>query len=236
MEIPAASQRPDNHPSGRTLADTPLAADLRGFGPYGLLAIAFIVLVPWTLLKAVAVLIWASWSHTPWSELGFVRSANWLRTAAIGVTLGVGLKFLMKAVVLPLLGAEPVNAAYHYLAGNTAALPAILFTVIVGAGFGEETVFRGYLFERLGKLLGRSIRATTVIVLFTAGLFGLVHYPDQGLAGVQQGTIVGLISGSIFAVTGRLWMLIIAHAAFDVTAVAIIYWDVESEVAGWIFG
>ena len=26
--------------------------------------------------------------------------------------------------------------------------------MIVGAGFGEETIFRGYLFERLGKLFG----------------------------------------------------------------------------------
>jgi hypothetical protein len=27
----------------------------------------------------------------------------------------------------------------------------------------------------------------------------------------------------------------VAHAAFDVTAVAIIYWDLESEVAHWFF-
>ncbi len=30
-------------------------------------------------------------------------------------------------------------------------------------------------------------------------------------------------------------MLIVAHAAFDLTALAIIYWDVESEVAHLIF-
>ena len=33
----------------------------------------------------------------------------------------------------------------------------MLFAVIVGAGFGEETVFRGYLFERLGKLFGPGV-------------------------------------------------------------------------------
>ena len=31
-----------------------------------------------------------------------------------------------------------------YLQGNTAALPGILFYVILGAGVGEETLFRGY--------------------------------------------------------------------------------------------
>jgi membrane protease YdiL (CAAX protease family) len=66
-------------------------------------------------------------------------------------------------------------------------------------------------------------------------LFGLAHYHDQGLAGVQQATITGLVFGTMFAVTGQLWMLMCAHAAFDVTAVAIIYWDVESTVAHLIF-
>ena len=38
-----------------------------------------------------------------------------------------------------------------------------------------------------------------------------------------------------FAITGRIWMLMIAHAAFDLTALAIIYWDVESRVAHLVF-
>jgi membrane protease YdiL (CAAX protease family) len=107
--------------------------------------------------------------------------------------------------------------------------------VIVGAGFGEETVFRGYLFERLRKLSGPGFGVTTAIVLFTAGWFGLEHYPVQGLAGAEQATIVGLVFGTIFAVTGRLWMLMCAHAAFDLTALAIIYWDLEADVAHLIF-
>ena len=96
----------------------------------------------------------------------------------------------------------------------------MLYAVIIGAGFGEETVFRGYLFERLGKLFGAGAWAKVAIVLLTSALFGLAHYPEQGLAGVQQAAIVGLVFGTIFAVTGRIWMLIVAHAAFDVIAVA----------------
>jgi membrane protease YdiL (CAAX protease family) len=63
----------------------------------------------------------------------------------------------------------------------------------------------------------------------------LDHYQVQGLAGVQQATIVGLVFGTIYAVTGRLWMLIFAHAAFDLTALAIIYWDMETAVASFFF-
>jgi len=107
--------------------------------------------------------------------------------------------------------------------------------VTVGAGFGEETVFRGYLFERLGKLFGSDAVAQAAIVLLTSGLFGLAHYWDQGVPGVEQAVVTGLVFGSIFAATGRLWTLIFAHAAFDLTAVAIIYWGLESKVAHLLF-
>jgi membrane protease YdiL (CAAX protease family) len=119
--------------------------------------------------------------------------------------------------------------------GNRAALPAVVWTMVVVAGFGEETVFRGYTFERLGKLMGRSLAAKIVTVLVTAALFGSLHYFDQGLAGAEQATVTGLVFGTVFAVTGRIWMLMCAHAAFDLTAVAIIYWDLEFPVAHLIF-
>ena len=218
-------------------SDDRFAAALRGFGPLGIVAILIIlagnlVAVP---LSALLVLVWTRWSRTPWREIGFVRPRSWIRTAAVGIAFGVAFKFLMKMIVMPLLGADPINQAYHYLAGNRAALPGILFAVIVGAGFGEETLFRGYLFERLGKLFGSGIAPKAAIVLLTAALFGLAHYSVQGLAGAEQATIVGLVYGSIFAVTGRIWMLMVAHAAFDVTAVAMIYWNLESAVAHFVF-
>jgi membrane protease YdiL (CAAX protease family) len=211
---------------------------LRGFGPLGILAILVILagnalFVP---LSALLVLLWVQLSRTPWREIGYVRPRSWVRTVLAGVVLGVVFKLAMKAIVMPLLGADPINQAFHYLVGNTAALPAVLYLVIVGAGFGEETVFRGFLFERLGKLLGPGAWAKVSIVLMTSALFGFVHYPEQGLAGVQQATIVGVVFGAIFAVTGRLFMLMVAHAAFDVAAVAIIYWDLETTVARAVFG
>jgi membrane protease YdiL (CAAX protease family) len=217
--------------------DDRVAAALRGFGPLGLLAILVIlagnlVVAP---LSAVLVLLWARWSRTPWREIGYVRPRSWIGSLAVGLVFGSAFKVLMKAIVMPLLGADPINHAYHYLVGNRAALPAMLFAVTVGAGFGEETLFRGYMFERLGKLLGPGMAAKTSIVLVTAAWFGLAHYPVQGLAGVEQATVFGLVFGTIFALTRRLWMLMCAHAAFDLTALGIIYWDLETEVAHLVF-
>jgi membrane protease YdiL (CAAX protease family) len=217
--------------------DDRLAARLRGFGPLGILAVVLILAgnALFTPLSAILVLIWTWISRTPWREIGFVRPENWLRTLALSIVFGAALKLVMKALVMPLLGAPAINQAFHYLVGNRAALPGILFLVIVGAGFGEETVFRGYLFERFGKLFGERTWARTLTVVLTSAWFGVIHYPFQGLAGAQQATLVGLLFGTFFALKRQIFPLIIAHIAFDLMAVAIIYWDLETEVAHSIF-
>ena len=222
--------------------DDSLATGLRGFGPIGILSMLAILLpgnvrvgnlvgVP---LSALLVLIWARLSNTPWAALGYVQPKSWFGTLTQGILFGIAFKILMKSVVLPVLGAEPVNAAYHFMAGNSATLPAAAWAMLV-AGFGEETVFRGYLFERSAKLIGRSAAARAGTVLLTAVLFGAAHYADQGLTGAEQGAITGLVFGAIFANTGRIFFLMSAHVAFDLTALTIIYLDVESKVAHLVF-
>jgi membrane protease YdiL (CAAX protease family) len=213
------------------------AARLRGFGPLGLFAIFVIVFADSVFkpLGAILALVWAQRSHTPWREIGYVRPRSWIGGLAAGIVFGIAFKLLMKAIVMPLIGADAINQPYHYLVGNPAALPGMLFMLIIGAGFGEETVFRGFLFERLGKLLGPGAGAKVSIVLLTSVLFGLGHYLNLGITGVIHATMTGLVFGTIFAVTGRIWMLMCMHAAFDVTALAIIYWNLEADVAHLLF-
>ena len=45
----------------------------------------------------------------------------------------------------------------------------------------------------------------------------------------EQAAFTGLEFGSIDAATGQLWIPMVAHAAFDVTAVALIYWNWEGD-------
>jgi membrane protease YdiL (CAAX protease family) len=217
--------------------NTKSAAHLRGFGPLGILAILIIlggnfIIAP---LSAVLVLIWIKLSGTPWPEIGYVRPRSWTETILIGIVFGVALKFTLKALVMPLFGAPPTNQAYGFVAGNSAVIPWMLYASIVMAGFGEETFYRGWMFERLVKLLGNSAVAKIAIVLITTILFASAHYPEQGLPSVEQAFITGLVFGSIFAVTGRIFMLMIAHAAFDLTALWIIYYGFETQIAHLIF-
>jgi membrane protease YdiL (CAAX protease family) len=214
-----------------------LAHRLRGFGPIGVFAILVILAGNFLIVpaSAILVLLWARLSDTPWRAIGFVRPKSWPRTVMLGVLFGVALKFMMKAIVMPLLGAPPINEAFHWVTGNAAALPMMLYLIVVGAGFGEETIFRGWMFERLGRLFGSSVWAKSTIVVVSSVLFGLDHYSNQGIPGVEQAIIVGLVFAAIFAVTGELLLLMIAHTAFDLTALAMIYWNFETAVAQFFF-
>jgi membrane protease YdiL (CAAX protease family) len=223
---------------GAGAAKTEDAAErLRGFGPVGLLAIVAIMAgsMAGPPVGAVLVLVWAHLSQTPLRALGFAAPRSWTATGTVGVVFGIVFKLSMKALVMPLLGAPPMNMPYHYVAGNPAVLPGMLAAVLVSAGFGEEVVFRGYFFERLGKLLGRGKLALTATILLSSTLFALAHYPDQRLPGVEQAAVTGLVFGGIYARRQQLWVVIIAHAAFDLTAVALIYWGWEGPVAHLLF-
>lgn len=217
--------------------DNRTASDLRGFGLLGLSAILFILggNVLFVPLSAILILLWAWLSRTPWPALGFARPKSWLVTVMAGIIFGSAFKIVMKAMVMPMLGADPINQPYHFMVGNRVALPEMLYIIVIGAGFGEETLFRGWAFERLGRLLGTTVLARSATVLLTSVWFGVAHYSFQGLAGTEQATIVGLVFGTIFTITGRIWLLMIAHTAFDLTALWIIYWNLETEVAHLIF-
>jgi membrane protease YdiL (CAAX protease family) len=221
-----------------SIPDDPLAKSLRGFGPVGILAMLAILLVGndyFLPLGAMLVLLWAWRSHTPWRELGFVRPKNWIVTAVAGIVIGIAFKLLMKAVVMPILGADPINQPFHYLVGNRAALPGAIYTFVISAGFGEETVFRGYLFERIGKIIDTTARAKTVTIIITTSVFALAHLSGQGIAGAEQAIFTGVLFGTIYVITGNLWMPIIAHASFDLTALLIIYMNLEPAVAHLVF-
>jgi uncharacterized protein len=220
----------------RASSDDGLARSLRGFGPLGVLSAVVILLVgnfPIAPMGAILVLLWRRLSRTPWREIGYARPDSWAATAAIGIAFGIALKLVLKTIVMPLLGAPELNDAYRYLVGNTAALPGAIYLMLVGGGFGEETVYRGFLFERFGNLFGSNAGVATV--LLSSALFSLAHFSTQGLAGSEQALMTGLSFGTLMAIQGRIWLPMFAHAAYDLTALAIIYSGLEERVAHLVF-
>jgi len=84
-------------------------------------------------------------------------------------------------------------------------------------------------------LFGPGKEALASTVLLSAALFAAAHYHDQGLPGVEQAVMTGLVFGGIYAWRKQIWFVMVAHAAFDLAAIAIIYWSWEETLAHLLF-
>src|SRR5262249_7856273 len=156
---------------------------------------------------ALLAVVWVYLSRTPWHEIGYVREKNWGASIAIGVAFGAAFKLVMKVIVMPLLGAPAVIQTFQGFVHNRAAIPLAVLAILIGGGWGEETLFRGWAFERLGKVFGTKRTAKTAIVVITSVWFGFAHYHVLGTPGTEQAMIVGFAFAVIFACTGRLFLL-----------------------------
>jgi len=93
----------------------------------------------------------------------------------------------------------------HYPAWLGSFVLANLFFV----SLAEETLFRGYVQQRLSLRVG-NVRA----LLMTAVLFGLAHAPGGAML-VFFATLVGVIYGLAWLWSGRVWVSTLVHFAFN---------------------
>lgn len=82
--------------------------------------------------------------------------------------------------------------------------------------FGEETVFRGFVLDRLLRLVGSSRAGTWIAIVLQAAWFGSLH-ASQGLSGMVMTGTIGLVFGWYYLekLRGNLWPLIIVHGSAD---------------------
>ncbi|MBV8463803.1 MAG: CPBP family intramembrane metalloprotease, partial [Acidimicrobiales bacterium] len=90
---------------------------------------------------------------------------------------------------------------------------------VLGAPFFEELFFRGLLLRALARLFGKIGRwvGPTAAVVVTGVIFGLAHAESLQLLGLA---VFGVLLSAIAYRTGRLGMSMLAHASFNLTAVA----------------
>lgn len=103
----------------------------------------------------------------------------------------------------------------------------VLLLVAFANGWAEEVIVVGFLFTRL-----RQLRIGVVaVVILTSLLRGLYHL-YQGFGAGLGNLAMGLVFGYVYARTGRLWPLIIAHALID--AVAFVGYAVAAGHLNWL--
>ena len=227
--VPAASPLPSATPRWRYALQAAVVVTLigiflfvmspsdvvgRGAGPklFLLLRMAGLVLLCTWLLRREG-------EH--WADVGLHRPRRWWMVpllAAGGFVLLVALSSAMYQVILPAIGAQPPQlSAGRVIRGNLAEYLYAAIPVAWGsAAFGEELVVRGFLLDRIAKVIGSSGTPTYLAaIVLQAALFGAFHF-YQGIGGALLTGAVGLLIGLVWLVGGRnLWACILLHGLVD---------------------
>lgn len=90
-----------------------------------------------------------------------------------------------------------------------------ILLLAAAAGIGEEALFRGGL-----QTFASDHLPAAAAILLSAALFAALHPISVGI--VAMVFAIGLLFGIIYEVTGSLLGVMLAHAAYDVWALAIV--------------
>lgn len=162
-----------------------------------------------------------------WRDVGLTRYRSWPVTLALGLAAGLILEaielFISQPFLVHVLGKQPDLDLFRSVHGNiklTLIYIALAWTL---AAFGEEMVYRGYLMNRVADLLNRTRRAWIVSLIVVHVGFGLAH-AYQGMTGVIDEGLMGLLLGVIYLRTGRnLAVPIVAHGVQDSIDILLIF-------------
>jgi membrane protease YdiL (CAAX protease family) len=162
-----------------------------------------------------------------WRDVGFRIYRNGGMTLALGILAGAGIELLELFVTQPLLasltGKMPDLSAFGRVAGNVKWLSISLAFTWTLFAFGEELIYRGYLMNRIAGLIGDTRIGWGIALVLSNLVFGLAHF-EQGLTGVSENVIDGMILGCLYLVFGRsLAVPIVAHGVTDTVDFLLIF-------------
>jgi len=171
------------------------------------------------MVAVVLIIVAARLKQTSFAQIGLFPPENWLTTVLLGLLIGLGLSLLSIVVIPPL--AEKITKQPHDVRlvegvrGSWKSLLSWLVLVWTVVAFGEELLFHGFLLSQVIKLLGTTILALVVNVIFNSIVFGLAH-SYQGRSGAWSTGIIGTCLCVLYILSGyNLWLPIVAHGTID---------------------
>ncbi len=169
----------------------------------------------WTLFAGILAYVLFVERTSP-ATIGY-RTPGWWDVGAgvIAAVISIAAVLFILNVVLPAFHVsekEETDALY--------ATPLIYRVLLVTrAAFVEETLFRGYGFERITELTGNK----WLTAFATFALFGLAHYsPAGGWGDVLVGAEGGLVFAVLYLWRRNIWSTIICHWIVDGTGFILI--------------
>jgi len=178
--------------------------------------------------------LWAGFFGSAWLATGVRGTNSFVRDLGLrfrwkdllGLPIGVGGQILVALMYIPISHHvhdfnQRFNAPGQRLTGGShgAGFLVIAALTVVGAPFFEELFFRGVLLRSLVRLFGRvgGWVGPALAIGVTGLLFGLAHAESLQLLGLAT---FGIILSFVSYRTGRLGMNMVAHATFNLMAVA----------------
>jgi membrane protease YdiL (CAAX protease family) len=188
------------------------------FGASWLLVVYMLGIVGWLRLRG-----------EPLADYGLFEPASWPRAVGVAIAMLVAMYVYMNlinphvlAALKPWIGSGVNLTRFDGLKGNVWLYLEILPMVWLSAGFTEEFLFRGFLFNRLLMIFGRGPTPFVGAAIIQAVLFSLGHI-YQGWPGVIS---VAAISFFLLAASrvlkGNLWPAVIMHGLVDSISLAIL--------------
>ena len=155
--------------------------------------------------------------------LGLKQPRSWPRTLIIGIATAV---VVFSAIYLSeKAGFHRDLSRFAALQGNLPLTVIVVIYVLIGAGFYEEFMFRGYLMQSFAMFFGGSRAAWGIALIVQAALFGVSHAYQNPLGMLITGTL-GALLGVVVLLSGRnLWVAIIAHGLFDASRSVLFYFQ-----------
>ena len=245
----AAGEAPDSRPSAWTwllfavlgfLGGQVLAALVVALGAavsgnlHSLAAITKLSEPPTWYIVSTLIGLWAGFFGSAWLASSVRGTHNLVRDVGLrfrwidllGLPIGLGGQFLVALMYVPIAQHvhnfnQRFDAPSQRLTGGSHGTGYIIVAIctVVGAPFFEELFFRGVLLRALARLFGTvgGWVGPTLAIVITGILFGLAHAESLQLLGLAT---FGVILSFISYRTGRLGMNMVAHASFNLVALA----------------
>ena len=170
------------------------------------------------MTSAIAVLIFTALTRfSDGRRASPARPIRGISEIALGLGLGALLSILAVEALIAfgayhVIAIEPLDR-WHLIVA--ACLPIALVSAV-----SEELVFRGVILRQLARTF-----SPRIALFVSAVLFGLIHLSNPGASLASgAGLIVqaGLLLGSAYLVTGRLWLPVGLHLAWNFMQAAVV--------------
>lgn len=158
---------------------------------------------------AFSLVLW-DLSRRPIAEFVTISGPQILQGLALGLVLSGVAHMLFRAFPRQSEALVRMQAKTYSFLGPRLGWPAIVL-ISLCAGVGEEALFRGGAQTLLGDYLGPA-----AAIAIVSAVFALVHMGKPVITALLL--VIGLIFGTIYALTGSLLTVMIGHALYDMWA------------------